>query len=122
MSPALFNIALGVADKVVVQIDEPSEKICPSSVWVHIFACQIQDGWKGKVDALRDKDDEGGDVSLGQGNATVAKGQVPETKHCVPQGWKTLMSKMENIDGGSNLSYSSSVLAPKYHLPVPQAP
>ena len=63
-----------------------------------VFACQIQDGWKGKVDALRDKDDEGGDVSLGQGNATVAKGQVPETKHCVPQRWKTLMSKMENID------------------------
>ena len=40
MSPALLNIALGVADKVVVQIDEPSEKLC-----LHIFgACQIQDG------------------------------------------------------------------------------
>ena len=92
MSPALLNIALGVADKVVVQIDEPSEKICPSSVWVHIFACQIQDGWKGKVDALRDKDDEGGDVSLGQGNATVAKGRVPATQHRCQhcQRWKTL--------------------------------
>ena len=36
MSPALLNIALGVADKVVVQIDEPSEKLCPSSVWVYL--------------------------------------------------------------------------------------
>ena len=120
MSPALFNIALGVADKVVVQIDEPSEKICPSSVCVHIFACQIQDGWKGKGDALWDKDDEGGDVSLGQGNATVAKGQVSETKHCVLQRWKTLMEGQIYPTRPQSLPRSTTCQFPRPHRRPPQ--
>ena len=48
MSPALLNIALGVADKVVVQIDEPSEKICPSSVWVYLVYLLVKFRMDGK--------------------------------------------------------------------------
>ena len=122
MLPALLNIALGVADKVVVQIDEPSEKLCPSSVWVYLVCgpCQIQDGWKGKGVVLWDKDDEGGDVSLGQGNATVAKGQVSETKHCVLQRWKTLMEDQIYPTRPQSLPRSTTCQFPRPHRRPPQ--
>ena len=49
-------------------------------------------GWR-RVDALWDKDDEWGNVSLCQRNAPVAKGQVPVTycQHFAPQRWVTFL-------------------------------
>ena len=59
-------------------------------------------------------------MGLSQGHASVVQGQIPEEHK---QGDLTLNSSILRLSlFGVKYSYSSSVLAPKYHFPVPQAP
>ena len=59
-------------------------------------------------------------MGLSQRHASVVQGQIPEEHK---QGDLALSSSILATGFFSvKYSYSSSVLAPKYHFPVPQAP
>ena len=49
MSPALLNVALGMASKVVVQIDEPSEKKLNIKVWPYLVLVKYRRDRKGRA-------------------------------------------------------------------------